>query len=300
MENIPYAQEFKDYLDVESEFAPSTQDAIMLDLRILFFFLQLEYFDETVDITEIASEHIRGFLHFLKVVRDNSAVTRNRKLASVNIYFSFLKSGGYLGRQKNPARGLRYAKKPRNLPVYLTQEEAEKILMVAPLDSPTPFRDLAIMRLFLQTACRLQELVQLRHNNVFLNERLVKYNGKGNVERIVPLTDKTVLALNEHMERRLSVYEYVPEIFLNHRGKPLGKRGVQLLFHRIRERARIDRPGLSVHKLRHTSLTLLLRQGVDIAVLQEIAGHADIGSTEIYLHVVNEDVRQAMDKHPLG
>jgi len=293
-----YSSEFFDYLEIELGYSPASQRGVADDMRLFFFFLQLEY-PEIGAITEIKEEHIRSFLAFLKDVRYNQPATRNRKLATLRIYFSFLKSEGLLGRQKNPVRNLRFAKKPKKLPVYLTREEAEKMLKAASIDTSFPFRDQAIMYLFLQTGCRLQELVQLSREDVDLKERLVRYWGKGESERQVPLTERTVRVLGNHLECR-PPWQQSPYLFLNFYGVPLGKRGVQLLFHRIRKKAGVDRPGLTVHKLRHTCLTLLLKEGVGIAVLQELAGHRDIGSTEIYTHVAQEELRRAMKKHPLG
>jgi len=128
----------------------------------------------------------------------------------------------------------------------------------------------------------------------------VLFKGKGDKQRIIPLSKSTLRALGEYLQKRLPASSKNKHIFLNNRGEPITPRGVQLLFKRICKEAEILRPELSVHKLRHTCLTLLLREGVDIVTLKEIAGHDDIGSTEIYLHVTDEEVRLAVKKHPLG
>lgn len=124
--------------------------------------------------------------------------------------------------------------------------------------------------------------------------------GKGNKERQVPLTEKTCRALEEYLKVRRPVSERERAVFLNKDGRAISRRGVQKLFERICVKAGLSRPGLFVHKLRHTCLTLLLQVGVDLVTLKEIAGHEHVSTTEIYLHVTQEEVRNAIEKHPLG
>ena len=298
---IPYQQEYKDYLEIECGYQPRTIVGYLEDLRVFFRFLHEYHFPATqeVDPTRVNQEHLRAFLAYLEEERSNSPYARNRKLASIKNYYKFLVLHGWMDKKDNPSRRLRKAKVPHKLPVVLSLDEAEALLK-ASRKSFLPYRDHAMLRLFLQTGLRLDELLQLENEDINLQERYVIVRGKGDKERMLPLTQATATALAEHLERRLPPYPPSEKVFINHRGKPLTWRGVQRIFDRLCEDAGVVRPGLSPHKLRHTCLTLLLREGVDLMTLKELAGHEDIGSTEIYAHVDLSDVRKTVEKHPLG
>ena len=157
-----------------------------------------------------------------------------------------------------------------------------------------------MMQLFLQTGLRLDELTQLEKGDINLEEEYVRVRGKGDKERLVPLTETTIKALQTHLERMLPRAPEIKKVFLNQHGYPITTRGVQMVFDRICGAANLIKKGLSPHKLRHTCLALLYREDVDLMTLKELAGHDDIGSTEIYAHVDMGDVRKAVEKHPLG
>jgi integrase/recombinase XerC len=184
--------------------------------------------------------------------------------------------------------------------VFLNLEEAEALIKASRMDSIRPYRDHAMIRLFLQTGLRLDELVRLERSDINLREGYIRVRGKGDKERLLPLTEATARALQEHLERLLPASPQIEKVFLNQRGQPITWRGVQMIFDRICRQAGLVRPGLSPHKLRHTCLTLLLREGVDLMTLKELAGHASISSTAVYAHVDLDDVRNAVEKHPLG
>ncbi len=243
---------------------------------------------------------MRDFLSCMVEERKNGPRARNRKLAVLRSYFKFLVTLGVIKYNQNPTRRVMKAKEPQRLPVILSLEEAEALIKVSRLDSIRPYRDHAMIRLFLQTGLRLDELVQLERDDINLAEGHVLVRGKGDKERLLPLTEATTRALNEHLQRILPASPQVKKVFLNQRGEPITWRGVQMIFDRICRQACLEKPHLSPHKLRHTCLTLLLREGVDIMTLKELAGHEHISSTEIYAHVDMSDVRHAVEKHPLG
>ena len=300
MESFPFEQEFVDYLEVELGFMPGSIETYSLHLGQFSFFLQLNYFPEGIEVKKIDPEHVRSYLYFLKQEKMCKSTTRNNKLAALSTYFDFLKVSGHLGRKKSPVKNLRKAKEPFNLPVHMTKSEAELFLKATWFDTEFPYRDYAIMKLFLQTGIRLAELVGLGKSDLDLNSGSIFVRGKGAKERILPLTESTAEALRIQLEKRPPFIDDGGYMFLNSKKYPMEKRGVQLLFHRVRKKAGIEKPGLTVHSLRHTCFTLLLKEGVDIVTLQELAGHKDIDSTSIYTHVVNEDMRKAMERHPLG
>ena len=299
---IPYQQEYRDYLEIECGCQPRTIIGYLEDLRVFFRYLQEYQFPpaEEVDPTLVRQEHLRAFLAYLEEERGNSPYARNRKQSSIKSYYKFLVLHGWLEQKDNPARRLKKAKIPYKLPVVLSLEEAQALLKAARMKSFLPYRDYAMLQLFLQTGLRLDELLQLETGDINLQEKQIIVRGKGDKERLLPLTQATVEALDTHLERRLPPSPPSEKVFINHRGKPLTWRGVQRIFDRICEQAGLLKPGLSPHKLRHTCMTLLHREGVDLMTLKELAGHEDIASTEIYAHVNLDDLRHIVKKHPLG
>ena len=150
----------------------------------------------------------------------------------------------------------------------------------------------------------MKTLFNSNHSNYewesVFEEKYVRVRGKGDKERLVPLTETTIKALQTHLERMLPRSPEIKKVFLNQHGYPITTRGVQMVFDRICGAANLIKKGLSPHKLRHTCLTLLYSEGVDLMTLKELAGHDDIGSTEIYAHVDMGDVRKAVEKTPSG
>ena len=296
-EGYPYQEEFVDFLDIERGLSERSIEAYCIDLRVFAGFLRGMW--RGLDVCDVKDKHVRDFLTYLKKERNNNPKTRNRKLASLRCYFGYLELQGYIEEMDNPVLRLRDVKTARPLPVYLDREEGDALLDAA-MGSRYQERDCAIMRVFLQTGCRLNELVQLEISQVNLDDGYVRFVGKGNKERIVPLTESTCQAIRDYLSVRAPKSDSCERIFISHRGIPISRRGVQDLFERMCARAGIDREKLSVHKLRHTCLTLLLKAGIDLVTLKEIAGHENISTTGIYCHITQGEVREAMEKHPLG
>ena len=296
--DFPYRKEYSDHLLVERGVSVATVNGYGLDLELFFGHLAVQLQKEVAP-GQIEPVHILGFLTHSARERGNVAKTRNRKLAALKSYFGYLERYGKLGGGENPVKRFQSVRTPKRLPVYFTEEEAAALLEAAAAFR-YPARNVAMFRFFLQTGCRIGELLSLELSRLDLKGRTVRLIGKGNKERQVPLTERTCRALQEYLEVRRPVCANEPAVFLNKDGRAISRRGVQKLFERVCERAGLSRPGLSIHKLRHTCLTLLLQQGVDLVTLKQIAGHENISTTEIYLHVTQKEVRQAIEKHPLG
>ncbi|UNC93574.1 tyrosine-type recombinase/integrase [Candidatus Contubernalis alkaliaceticus] len=290
-------KDFLDYLELEKGVSPGTAYEYSLDLNLFAAFL--EQHNLPLEVGEITLQHLRKFLVYLKRERNNSAATINRKLSTLKSFFSFLQYEGIYGVKNNPALQISVMKSSKKLPQILSLEECCHFLSQLKNVSAFPLRDYAMFLLFLQCGCRLHEVKELKISAVDLEEKQVRFLGKGQKERIVPLTSETCRALTSYLEVRKPVVK-TDIFFLSVFGHPLSRRGIQDIFRTLAEKTGIYRPGLSVHKLRHTTLTLLLREGVDIRSLQEIAGHASISTTQIYTHVTQEEVRAKMQKHPLA
>ncbi len=289
--------DFFNYLELERGVSPNTIEGYRIDLRVFLLFLKSKSMPlKAGEITEI---HLRQFLVYLKKERHNSPITIVRKVSTLKSFYKFLHEESAYGVDRNPAASLPLVKSGKKLPQVLTLEECQNFLKNIKKESSFPQRDYAMFLLFLQSGCRLNELKELKLSSIDLKEGYVSLWGKGNKERYVPLTARTCRALKEYLQIRNPAGD-ISILFLNAAGGPLSKRGIQNIFRTLAEKTGVYRPGLSVHKLRHTCLTLLLKEGVDIRSLQEIAGHADISTTQVYTHVAQEDIREKLKTHPLA
>ena len=290
-------QDFLNYLELEKGVSPGTVYEYRLDLNLFADFVEQHKLPPEVG--DLTVQHLRRFLVYLKRERNNSPPTINRKLSTLKSFFSFLELEGTYGVKKNPVSQVPVVKDTKKLPQVLSLEECRRFLSEIKTVSVFPLRDYAMFLLFLQCGCRLNEVKELTLSAVDLREQQVCFRGKGQKERLVPLTSETCLALKDYLEIRNPVVE-TEIFFLSVSGYPISRRGIQEIFRTLAIKTGIYRPGLSIHKLRHTSLTLLLKEGVDIRSLQEIAGHASISTTQIYTHVTRQEIRTKIQKHPLA
>lgn len=297
--DFPQQEQYIQYMISECDLKPSTAKIKISTLNQFIRFTQNQYNMETFDPAQITPIQIRTYLVYLKNERQNGPATRNNKLTDLTHYYNFLEFTDYLDEEQNPMHHIRRARLPRRLPIYLTQEEAKKILAVA---STTPHADrsLAILRVFLQTGLRVSELTNLTIQDFDLTERTLLINGKGDKQRLVPLTSNTTLALQTYLKGRPHTDVAQQPLFLNDRGQPYNTPSLNQWFKQICAAAGVEKPGLTIRNLRHTCLTLLLQEGADLNSLRELAGHAKLSTTRIYIHVTQNQLRQAIKKHPLG
>ncbi len=193
---------------------------------------------------------------------------------------------------------IKRAKTPKTLPIYLTLEESVLLLEAAAKLSSHPERDHAVFRLLLQTGCRVGELVKLKVYDLNLEEKYIKVTGKGNKQRLIPLTPNTCQALEKYMDVRSKIISDQDSLFLDSNGNPLNWYIISETFKMLCLETGIEKPNLTLHKLRHTCLTLLLKAGVDLPVLKQIAGHERISTTVKYTHITQREIRNALRKHP--
>ena len=188
----------------------------------------------------------------------------------------------------------------QTLPKYLTLDESVELLKNA-AEGPNAARDLAIVTLFLNCGMRLSELVSLNYTDI-RDDNTVKITGKGNKERTIYLNETCISAINNYMRVRpvdgVSAKDK-NALFLSSRKQRISPKTVQHIVYTALEKAGLS--GYSVHKLRHTAATLMYQYGgVDVLVLKEILGHENVGTTQIYTHVVNEQLKKATDSNPLN
>ena len=281
-------------------------------------------FDE-IDISEIdinfikkiTSGDIYDYLSYLKTDLNNSATTRARKIASIKGFFRYLYAKMKLI-DSNPASEIEVPKLKKTLPKYLSLTESQQLLSNAKAGNKKQFkktpnldkemtshqkylstRDYAIITLFLNCGMRLSELVGIDMSHIKFDESILTVTGKGNKQRTVYLNKACEHALNEYLKLRPVITGKDKDaLFLSDRKKRISRRTVQVAISQYLEAAGLN--GYSVHKLRHTAATLMYQNGVDVRALQEILGHENIGTTQIYTHVDNYQIRQAIENNPLA
>lgn len=252
---------------------------------------------------KITSRDIIAYLYYLRQTKNNSAVTRNRKLSCLRSFFKFMKRTDRM--KDNPAEQIEGPKKRATLPKFLSLDQSIDLLRVVnESDSKSKKRDYAILTLFLNCGMRLSELTGINLTDIAQDFASLRVLGKGNKERIVYLNDACRAALMDYLEERL---DGTPEkmrqkaLFLSSRNTRISNKTVQWMVYKYLDAAGLHTPGMSVHKLRHTAATLMYQTGhVDVRVLKEILGHEQLNTTQIYTHVTNQNMADAINQNPLA
>ena len=278
-------------LFLASRRSPRTVDAYRRDLASLASFRGGPAGDATLDDLErwVAEMRAKGL----------AATTVARRVSAVRAYFRHLVLIG--AREHNPAAALPLPKRGRTLPRVLSPGETERLIEAATGSTPRHLRDRALVELLYGAGLRVSEAVGLEKGAIDLDARVVRVLGKGGKERLVPLgrpaaeAARRYLALGRpHLDRR-----YRPELFLNARGGPLTRAGAFLILRRLAERAGLEPERVHPHLLRHSFATHLLEGGADLRSVQEMLGHADLGTTERYTHVSDRRRREVYFRaHP--
>lgn len=304
--------EFLNYMDAIKNKSKNTISEYATDLRTFFRFLKVEHglvpesapFDQ-IDIRDIDTKFIQSitladayaFLSYCKDDRGNSARTRARKVSTLRAFFKFCTVQKHII-EENPMQELDTPKLKQTLPKYLTLEESMELLEKA-AEGPNKERDFAIITLFLNCGMRLSELVSLNYTDI-RQDNTIKITGKGNKERTIYLNEACIRAINSYMAvRPVDGVKDREALFLSNRKQRISPKTVQHIVYSSLEKAGLE--GYSVHKLRHTAATLMYQYGdADVLQLKEILGHENVGTTQIYTHVVNEQLKAATDNNPLN
>jgi len=222
-----------------------------------------------------------------------AATTIARRIAAIRSFFRHQVLVGL--REDNPAADVGLPRRARKLPRTLSPGEAERLVEAAAGTTPRDLRDRALVELLYGAGLRVSEAVGLEKGGVDLDERLVRSIGKGGKERIVPLGRSAADALRRYLGRGRPFLDrrHRPELFLNARGGPLTRAGAFLILRRLAEKAGLDPRRIHPHLLRHSFATHLLEGGADLRSVQEMLGHADLATTELYTHVTDRRRREA-------
>ena len=253
---------------------------------------------------KITLQDIHGYISYMAREFKSTPATRARKISSLRVFFKYLTSKAKL-HEVNPAQDLETPKLGRRMPKYLSLEESKKLLEVTQSqDNRNNIRDYAIITLFLNCGMRLSELVNIDISDIDFSESKMTVIGKGNKERTIYLNKACMNSINDYLSIRPHdkvKFDSRDALFLSERKERISNRTVQDIVKKELKKAELDIKKYSVHKLRHTAATLMYQYGnVDIRALQELLGHESISTTEIYTHVNNEIVRNAVENNPLA
>jgi len=288
---------FDDYLTLEQGTSPRTVEAYRRDIERLAEYARLKGAASPVDIT---SRMLREFVYHLKDMGlAPSSIRRN--ISAARTYFKFLLGEGSVVR--DPSERLETPKRWRTLPEVLTVDEITRLLAAPTLDDPLVFRDRAMLELAYGAGLRVSEWITLGVRDIMLEDKLVRVFGKGSKERLVPIGRSAIGAVATYVRElrpRLEKGGGKGVLFLNARGEPLSRMGAWKILAKYVEQAGIQKH-VSPHTLRHSFATHLLEGGADLRAVQEMLGHADISTTQIYTHVDREYLRQVHKQyHPRG
>lgn len=292
-----YLALFQEYLTVELGLAKNTQLAYMRDLRLLMKSLQLKADEELL---QVSRQQLIAYLVRLKQ-EGRAASTVARKLASIKAFYRFLTAERYI--RRNPAEVLEAASRGLHLPKVLSVQEVERLLDEPNLGTLDGYRDKTMLELLYATGMRVSELVNVPVKNVDMKMQYVIVMGKGSKERMLPL-GRTAL---HYLENYLSVVrpqllhgkpEAAAELFVTGWGGPMTRERFYEIIVAYGKSAGISKR-VTPHMLRHSFATHLLNNGTDLRIVQELLGHADISTTQIYTHLDVERLREVYDKtHP--
>lgn len=311
-DGIPdYAKDYLYYIRNIRMLSARTVNGYYIDLRLFFKFIadykhlttQTDF--NKIDGSVVSLDTIRSlnlsdiylFLNYVTEERANAAKCRSRKISSIRGFFKYLEKQALI--DKNPTETLEVPKIKTSLPVYLSVEECQKLL--SSIDGNNKERDLCIVTFFLHCGLRLSELVNVNLNDI--TDKRLRVTGKGNKQRELYLNGTCMAALNDYLAHRSKI---VPKaghenaLFISRNRTRISNRMVQTLISGFLSKAGLDTDKYSTHKLRHTAATLMFQNGVDVRVLQDVLGHENLGTTQIYTHVKDKQIENAIASNPLN
>lgn len=320
-ENPDYLNEFLDHTSAILNKSPNTVKEYNYDITRFLKFIKIRFkmTDETdyekITIKDIGLDTIKkitlndiyAYLSYMANEQHTKATTRARKVSSIRSFFKYLSTKAKLI-DKNPAQDLETPKLDKRQPRYLSLEDSQRLLQVTQDDDKrNTERDYAIITIFLNCGIRLSELVGINIEDIDFTENKMTVFGKGHKERTIYLNNACMKAISDYLAVRpkegvkKDKHNSDKALFLSERRERISRRTVEYIVDKELTLAGLDTKKYSTHKLRHTAATLMYQYGkVDIRALQELLGHESISTTEIYTHVANEQVRNAVENNPLA
>lgn len=285
--------QFTTELWLEYGLADNTLQAYKNDLTGLFNFLQTQYGSKH-DLSHTQPDELKAYLY---AIEDLKNTTYNRKLSTLKRFYQWLCQTNK--RSDNPTTSLNSAKATRKLPNTLTEENTKAILASPNPETPQGGRDLAMLELMYAAGLRVSELVNLPLQAINLAQGVVQVTGKGNKERLIPIGEPAVLALNLYLEfgRKVLLKNRQNNfLFVTSQAKPMSRQAFWKNIKRYALLANINTP-ISPHVLRHAFATHLVNHGADLRVVQLLLGHSSITTTQIYTHVAKAHLHELLNQH---
>jgi site-specific recombinase XerD len=308
----PIMKEFLDYMMTIRGLSPRTVDGYYIELRTFLRFIKCSHEQkissesikntpiDKISIEQICSvtiSDIYSFLNFAATELLNGPAARARKTSAINSFYNYISQNTTIV-MDNPAKQLRQPARKKSLPKYLTLDESNQLLDA--VETTGSLRNWCILVLFLNCGMRLSELVGIDCADI-RDDNTLRLLGKGNKERIIYLNDACREAISLYLESSKVVKRRDNALFVSDNGKRLSPRRVEQIVHEMLKLAGLSGYGYTPHKLRHTAATLMYQHGnVDVRILKEILGHADLSTTEIYTHVSNRQMEKAANSSPLS
>ena len=277
---MKYVEDYLLFLKTEKKLGDNTINSYMLDLEDFF-----KTFNGSIE-----SCTKKNILTYISSINGLEVSTVNRHISSLKSFFNYLVDESII--KVSPMEEVSSLKKAKKLPKYLSISEVNKLLNI-PLNSEFDYRNKAMLELMYATGLRVSELVSIEYSNIDFENSIIRINGKGKKERIIPLGEIASyylkVYLSDYRSKLLKRNTY-NQVFLNNHGKPITRQGFNYILENIRELTGIEKE-ITPHVLRHSFATHLLEGGADIRSIQEMLGHENISTTNIYTEVVNDVLR---------
>ncbi|AXR69057.1 tyrosine recombinase XerC [Leptospira mayottensis] len=288
------AEKFINYLKIEKNYSQNTINAYSIDLKFFFEFCE----KEQLDILQIEPVDIRSYFAYLAKEQDLDRRSQSRKLSSLRTFYKVLLRDDQI--ESNPATQISFPKVRKEVPKNFRINETEEILEfeAEKTSEVLEIRDRAMIEVLYSSGLRVFELVNAKLGSLSKDLTILKVLGKGQKERFVYFGKEAVDSLRQYLEYRNISFPDAKEIFLNQKGKKLTTRGVRYILNERRKKMGWEKK-ITPHKFRHTFATDLLDAGADIRAVQELLGHSSLSTTQIYLSVSKEKIKEVYRKaHP--
>lgn len=286
-------EDFCKYLLIDKKYSNNTISSYHKDL------MKYYEFNQNKKLNDITKNDIKNYIAYLKKQELNEkSISRN--ISSIRSFYKFLLIEKYI--TNNPMLDIKLPKIKKTLPNTLSIEEIDRLLDIKLIDNYS-YRNKAILELMYATGLRASEVISLKLNDIDLQMSLIRTLGKGNKERIIPIGDYATEILNEYIHKYRDLFikkNQTDYLFLNNHGNKLTRQGLFKIIKKIAQEKNI-KTNFSPHTLRHSFATHLLQNGADLLTIQELLGHSDVSTTQIYTHISNEQLKKNyQDFHPHG
>jgi len=288
-------KEYGYYLKITKGLASNAISSYITDLNEYVLFLEKNYVIKDPEV--ITKQHIRNFIARLKR-KHNTPSSISRKMSAIRSFHKYLLIEKLV--TSNVRLGVNLPKKEKKLPTILSVEEVDALMVAADGDEPLEIRNRAMLELLYGSGLRISELLELKLSNLHLNMGFLNIIGKGNKERIVPIGAEGAYALKRYIDKSRPYLKKVPGdiVFVNGRGSQISRVGFYKVLKKLTLKAGIMKE-VSPHTLRHSFASHLLENGVDLRVVQELLGHEDISTTQIYTHISKKQLQKVYEEfHP--